>query len=307
MRSGSANRALQMSARGFMRTKVQHNRLRFWRPSLYQLSYTPKAEPPGTPKRQTDQEPALRLGQKISHTAARATWKARPMSPLRRRIEKSPLLARCIATVVGWYLRICIKTGSWSIEGLDALKADMAKGPVLCVLWHGRLMMIAPHWPRAAGSLSCLHDTATVGRAAGALQAYFGLDPMEMSARRGNVATSRAVMKRARAGVSIGITADGPTGPGYLVKDAPLEWVRMLQCPVYGYAFAAKRKKTLGTWDKMVLPLPFSKGVAVFAPIDVTMPRKADAAQTEAARAQLQAGLQAVTAQADAMISPNGG
>jgi len=92
-----------------------------------------------------------------------------------------------------------------------------------------------------------------------------------------------------------------------MVKDAPLEWVRMLQCPIYGYAFAAQRKKTLGTWDKMVLPLPFSKGVAVFTPIDVTLPRKADAAQTEAARAQLQAGLQAVTAQADAMISPNSG
>ena len=221
------------------------------------------------------------------------------MSPWRRRIEQSPLLAKAIATVVAWYLRLCIVTSKWDVSGLDALQSDMADGPVLCVLWHGRLLMIAPHWPRAAGSLSCLHDTAPVGRAAGALQAYFGLQPMAMSDKQPNLVVSRAVMKRAKEGVSIGITADGPLGPGYAVKDAPLEWARILQRPVYGYAFATKRSWRLGTWDRMMVPLPFSRGAVVFNRLDIDLPRKATPDQIEIARIQMKVGLDAVTAEAD--------
>ena len=221
------------------------------------------------------------------------------MSPLRRRIEKSALLARILATLFAWYLRFCIATSKWDMRGVEAMGRDMAEGPVLCALWHGRLLMIAPHWPQQFGSLSCLHDTAPVGRAAGALQAYFGLHPIEMSAKRSNVAASRIVMKRAREGVSIGITADGPIGPGFAVQDAPLEWARIMQRPVYGYAFAMKRHRALKTWDDMMMPLPFSRGAVVFDRLDVAIPRKADTSEIEAGRAAMKRELDRVTALAD--------
>lgn len=221
------------------------------------------------------------------------------MNPLRKRIEQSPLLARAIGSVMATYLRLCFATTKWDMSGIDALTADMADGPVLAITWHGRLLMIGPHWPREAGSLSCLHDTAPIGRAAGALQASFGLDPIAMSARHSNLAISRTVLKRAKDGLSIGITADGPTGPGFEVKDAPLEWARTLQRPVYGYAFAARRRRILGTWDKMMVPLPFTRGAVVFSRLDIDLPRKATPDQIEVARIQMKVGLDAVTAEAD--------
>ncbi len=228
------------------------------------------------------------------------------MTSLRSRIEKSPVLAKLIAAPFGWYLRFCRATSRWDTAGLEAMKADIAEGPVLCVLWHGRLVMIAPHWPREAGSLSCLHNTAPVGRAAGALQSHFGLDPFEMSKSRSNVANSRAVMKRAKDGISIGITADGPKGPGFKVKDAPLEWARMIQRPVYAYAFSTRRHITLKTWDSMMIPLPFTRGARVFGRIDVNLPRKPTPENIEVARIQMEAGLNAITAEADHMAGVNG-
>lgn len=225
------------------------------------------------------------------------------MPSLRKRIEKSPLLAGAIGTVMGWYLRLCVATTRWEFTGLDALRTDLAQGAVLCVAWHGRLLMIGPHWPKDSGTLSCLHDTAPVARAAGALQAHFGLDPFEMSAKRSNLATSRDIMTRARDGISIGITADGPQGPAFTVKDAPLEWARILQRPVYGYAFATKRHRILGTWDAMMLPLPFTRGAVVFQRIAMILPRKASQDDVDAAREELTAGLNAVTAAADAVRS----
>ncbi len=221
------------------------------------------------------------------------------MASLRSRIEKSPLLAKVIAAPIGWYIRLCHATTKWETAGLDHLQADLAKGSVVIMCWHGRLMMIGPHWPKADGNMSCLHDTAPIGRAAGFVQKSFGLDPFEMSARRSNIGTSRAVMKRAKDGISIGITADGPIGPGFQLQDPPLEWVRMMQRPVYGYAFATKRHFLLKTWDRMMLPIPFTKGACIFAPLDVNLPRKPTAEQLEVARIQLQVGLDAITAEAN--------
>ena len=251
------------------------------------------------------QGPALPIDQKKAHLQSVFELQACLMSPLRRRIENSALLARVLATVIAWYLRFCRKTTSWEVRGLEALEADMADGPVLCALWHGRLLMIAPHWPRQFGSLSCLHDTAPIGRAAGALQAYFGLQPIEMSAKRSNVTASRVVMKRARDGVSIGITADGPIGPGFEVQDAPLEWARIMQRPIYGYAFATKRHKTLKTWDDMMLPLPFTKGAIVFDRLDVSVQRKAKVEQIEAGRAAMKRELDRVMQAADDLAGIN--
>jgi lysophospholipid acyltransferase (LPLAT)-like uncharacterized protein len=246
--------------------------------------------------------PALPLRDKKAHQRFVPSYQSHVMSPFRRRLENSTFLARAFATLIAWYLRLCIVTSKWEVHGVAALEKDLSDGPVLCALWHGRLLMIAPHWPRAAGSLSCLHDTAPIGRAAGALQAYFGLQPIEMSAKRSNLAASRMVMKRAKDGISIGITADGPTGPGFAVKDAPLEWARTMQRPIYGYAFATKRHRILRTWDSMMVPLPFTRGAVVFERLDVTAPRKADTAQVEAARVAMQAGLNRVTDAADNMV-----
>lgn len=225
------------------------------------------------------------------------------MGGLRSRIEKSPVLAKVFAAPIGWYLRLCHATTRWEVSGLDALKADLTNGPVVIMCWHGRLMMIGPHWPKAEGNMSCLHDTAPIGRIAGTVQRSFGLDPFEMSKRRSNVATSRAVMKRAKAGISIGITADGPKGPGFALQKAPLEWVRMMQRPVYGYAFATKRHRLLKTWDQMMIPLPFTQGTCVFAPLDVDLPRKPGPEELEIAKMQLETGLNAITAEADRAIT----
>lgn len=223
------------------------------------------------------------------------------MPGLRTRIEKSRRLAKAVGTAMGWYLRFCVATSKWDHAGVAELEAALAEGPVLAMTWHGRLLMIGPHWPRNMGNLSCIHDSAPIGRAAGQMQAHFGLAPYEVSARRSNLVTVREILTRSRDGISIGITADGPDGPGYAVKDAPLEWARTLQRPIFGYAFATRRHKRLKTWDRMMLPLPFSRGAAVFQRIDVTLPRKATPEELDLARAALRAGLDRVTQTADAM------
>ena len=162
--------------------------------------------------------------------------------------------------------------------------------------------MGALHWPVSDGPLSSLYDRSPIGRISGALQRRVGLQPMEMSKRRSNVAASRIVLKRVREGVSIGMTGDGPLGPALVFKDAPLEWARVTGMPVYGYAFSTTKGRRLKSWDQMLVPHPFGKGALVFRRFEGTVPRKMTPDETEALRNGLGTFLDETTRQADALI-----
>lgn len=218
---------------------------------------------------------------------------------LRKRLEQSKFLVWLIALLVNSYLVLCLRTTRWDIRGIDALKTDLADGPVLFLMWHGRLLFAPHQWPHEAGQLASIHDTSPIGQVVGAVHRRVGLKPMEMSAKLSNIAASRIVLKRFREGASIGMAADGPLGPNQEMQDAPLEWARIMKRPIYGYAFAVKRHRILGSWDEMMLPLPFTRGVAVFERYEGVVPAKGGIATTEAARVGLSGLLDGVFREVD--------
>lgn len=202
---------------------------------------------------------------------------------IRQSINNSRFLAWLLAAIASGYLSFCQRTTRWDYVGLDKLEADLADGPILLLMWHGRSLMGPVHWPVKSGPLSSLYDSSPIGRVSGALQRRHGLQPMEMSDALSNLAASRVILRRVRDGVSIGMTGDGPLGPALTLKDAPLEWARVMKRPIYGYAFSVKRHKILASWDKMMLPLPFTTGRVVFAKYEGISVGKMD----ETARAQM--------------------
>ena len=210
---------------------------------------------------------------------------------LRQRIEQSELLAGVLGRLVAGYLRLCNRTTRWTRIGQDDLHAALAQGPVVLVLWHEFSLMAPVHWPVKHGQLSSLRDTSPIGMVSGAVQSRFGLDPMAMSAKMSNRAASREILRRVQAGKSIGLTGDGPLGPVHVVKDAAIDWARATGCPVFVYAYATLRHWRLKTWDNMVLPLPFTRGVSVYQRWDTDVPRRADEAALAGFRADLKQAL----------------
>ena len=205
----------------------------------------------------------------------------------RQHIERSRFLAWALAGLAGGYLALCQRTTRWDYIGLDDLNADLADGPVLLLMWHGRSLMGPIHWPVKKAPLSSLYAASPIGRVSGALQRRRGLQPMEMSDSMSNLAASRKILRRVRDGISIGMTGDGPLGPALELKDAPLEWARVMKRPVYGYAFFVQRHRILNSWDNMMFPLPFTKGRIAFKKFDGAPIGKKDDAAREALTALL--------------------
>lgn len=219
----------------------------------------------------------------------------------RNRIEHSTTLAWVLSGIVGTYLSIVEKTTRWQVQGEDDLRAALAEGPVVIVMWHTRSLMGASHWPKGVGTLSSLYAASPIGRVSGALQRRCGLQPIEMADNTSNIAASRVVLGRAKAGISIGLTGDGPLGPALELKDAPLEWARSTRLPVFAYAFSSNKARTLDTWDDMMMPLPFGRGAKVYLRLSEPLTRKPDAATASNQRASLASLLSQAIEEADTL------
>lgn len=206
---------------------------------------------------------------------------------LRQRVDRSPLLARTSARIIGAYLTLCNRTTKWESEGLEELKTALQDGPVLVLIWHQRTLMASYHWPIKEGPITTLHSTSPIARVAGALQQLHGMQSMEMSPDTSNLAASRKVLRKFREGISIGMTGDGPLGPDHVLKTAPLEWAQRGPMRVWGYGFGTEKHRKLDSWDKMVLPRPFTRGRYIFAPFDYPLTTKPTAEEAELALAAM--------------------
>jgi lysophospholipid acyltransferase (LPLAT)-like uncharacterized protein len=73
----------------------------------------------------------------------------------------------------------------------------------------------------------------------------------------------------------------------------------MTSCRVFTVAFAEKKVMKLPTWDKQMLPLPFSSGVLMCQEWTEAVPKRPSDEEAEALRQSLEACLDDITDKAD--------
>ena len=219
---------------------------------------------------------------------------------LRRKIVDSAGFARLVSGLFAGYVRLAHAASRWRREGFGPMEAAVRAGePVIVAVWHQRLMMAPYLFDARLGPICTLTSAGRAGRLAGLMQTRFGFETISMSSHKRHVALSREVLRRMRKGISVGIAADGPRGPARESSLVPLIWARSSGARVFVVSFSASRVLELPTWDRMWLPVPFSRGVLCCAEWAAEVPRKADDAALEALRQDFEARLDAVTDASD--------
>jgi hypothetical protein len=87
-------------------------------------------------------------------------------------------------------------------------------------------------------------------------------------------------------GVSAGVIVDGPRGPALEAKMGALVMARQTGLPVVPGTWWARPIVQVRSWDRTIVPLPFSRIVFAFGPA-LFVPPDAGAAELEQARATL--------------------
>lgn len=218
-----------------------------------------------------------------------------------KRILGSDAVRRALCWLGAQYIRFVHATGRWSVVRGDIPQALWERGePFILCFWHGRLLMMPYCWNHRVAIhmlISQHRDGQIIARTVG----HFGIRTIAGSSKRGGAGALRAMLKVLQGGECVGITPDGPRGPRMRASDGIVAVARLAGVPIVPATFAADRRKVLGSWDRFVVAWPFARGVLAWGePIRVE--RDADEAAVEAARARVEDALNALTAEADALM-----
>lgn len=189
---------------------------------------------------------------------AKRTRSKRRLTPARLFLYRILVgIAKLLVEILWW-------TSRTRFVGLERFQALLREhGAVVPVCWHQHLLvcarflvsrhakpikpgfMISPSVDGEAPTMLALSYGAHVVRGSGT---YTGL-----RAVRGAHA---AIEKE---GISPAVTPDGPRGPRFKFKPGAIFTAQLSGKPVIPIAFAARPARVLKTWDKFVLPWPFSR------------------------------------------------
>jgi len=218
-----------------------------------------------------------------------------------KRLVRSEKASRIICWFMQLYVRLVYATSRWSFireESLSSLCAQ--KCPLILAFWHGRLLMMPLCWQREP-PLHMLISRHADGRLIADTVSYFGIRWLAGSSNSGGQQAVRAMLQRLKDGDCAGITPDGPNGPAMCASAGIVAIARVSRAPIVPITYSTSRRRILGSWDRMLLPFPFGRGIFICGePIEV--PAKLDEAATETWRAHLEDQLNMITAEADRLM-----
>ncbi len=160
--------------------------------------------------------------------------------------------------------------------------------PAIFVFWHGRTLMLPPIVciGRMRGYIvaSAHRDGQIMGR----IQQMFGLRVIRGSSTHGGVNVLREGVRVLRDGrYCVGLSPDGPSGPSMRFHDGALYFAKMTGAPIIPVCISASRCKMRNTWDRYLIPMPFSRVTCTIGePVFVN--RRATDAEFENIRTQLE-------------------
>lgn len=222
---------------------------------------------------------------------------------LLKRLGRNSVFLGLASWLISLYIRFLGLTTRWEVIGLGEPLGRVEKGkPIIGAFWHGRMVMIPGLWRRYGGKadISMLISRHRDGRLIADTIAHLGFATISGSSSRGGARALREIIEAVESGASVGITPDGPRGPRMRASAGVASAARITGAPVFVVSFSASRRRVLKSWDRFVLPMPFSRVVYVIrGPIEVLPDAGPEA--LEQARLAIEDALNEATREADSL------
>ncbi|CCQ89556.1 conserved hypothetical protein [Nitrospina gracilis 3/211] len=161
--------------------------------------------------------------------------------------------------------------------------------PHVLTCWHQHLGMFFYHF-RGWKELTILISPSTDGDLAARMCKWMGYHVVRGSSYKQPTASTRTLIRALKKNLTVGIMADGSRGPRHVAQMGTLYLSRLTGTPYSACSWDARWKIQFKSWDRFMLPLPFSRCRIAYSPFR-DLPRKADNALLETHRGELEAEL----------------
>ena len=183
--------------------------------------------------------------------------------------------------------------------------------PAVYAFWH-RCVLPASYYFRNR-DIAVMTSRSFDGEYIARIIRRLGFIPVRGSSSRGAVGALLGMHEQIEAGHVAAFTIDGPRGPMYVAKPGPVLLARNTRTPLFAFYVAVDRAWVLNSWDRMVIPKPFSRAVicmsrAIPVPQSSTPDPSGNIsgnidAQMDSAHAAMQAALDRVRMLAEAALA----
>jgi lysophospholipid acyltransferase (LPLAT)-like uncharacterized protein len=149
--------------------------------------------------------------------------------------------------------------------------AIAGKKNFIVAFWHGGMLTgWFIHRPRGARRIAALVSRSKDGALLDATLKKWGYEMIRGSSHIGGKEAMQLMEEEIRTGASLCITPDGPTGPRHQMKMGAVRLAQKTGVPLFLAGIGIARKKTLGSWDRFEIPMPWSRAAVVYSdPITV--------------------------------------
>lgn len=147
----------------------------------------------------------------------------------------------------------------WSYELGEAAPNTEPVKPGIYVFWHRCLVpgVFRYRNRNLAVMISSSFDGELVARVA----KKFGFRAVRGSSTRGGARALLGMHTMLKQGEAVVFTIDGPRGPRYVAKPGPVMLARNTGASIWAFHIALERAWVLRSWDRMMLPKPFSRAL----------------------------------------------
>ena len=170
-------------------------------------------------------------------------------------------LSRSIAAVILPPLGYLLMRFYWYTSKKNFhVTGEITQDQSIVVCWHGELLM-SPQAYRyfhkkqlASGIISRHFDGEMIAR----ILMYFSIVPLRGSSSRGAKQVLLEAFRALKKGDDLLVTPDGPRGPRHTISDGAIALAHKAKAPVLTVNCIPSAYWQLGSWDKFVIPKPFS-------------------------------------------------
>ena len=187
--------------------------------------------------------------------------------------------AEILGTLAGWIIRCWSRTLRYEVSDRCGItRADGPDRPVIYAMWHNRIVTIPPIWRRKCGKYRkavVLTSASKDGAILASAMAVFGIGSVRGSSSRRAVAALIGMKRALKEGFDVCITPDGPRGPRYGFQPGVIKLAESSSAPVVPIHAHFSSAWRLKTWDRLVIPKPFSRITIIFDEM-LVVPSKLD-------------------------------
>lgn len=138
--------------------------------------------------------------------------------------------------------------------------SEPIEGQLVAVSWHSELLISPQMYRRLRPKIltSAIISQHFDGDIVAKVLAFFTIYPLRGSSNKGAKSVLINSLKALKEGHSVLLTPDGPRGPRYSMSDGAVALAMKSQLPIVAINYRPQSYWQLSSWDKFLIPKPFS-------------------------------------------------